>query len=144
MRIFFRQGFEKFFFAARNAAALIFENKVCAADEHLFTLNHTGNTVSNNTLHMRMILLMVQSSPSCLLHNSVCYGMRIMLLQAGCKAQHVVFGMISECYYLRYLRCGMGQSACLIKNNGVCPRHSLQKASALYGYAVAVTLTHGR
>ena len=128
----------------RNSTALVLKDKVRTADEHLFALDHAGNTVCDDILHLRMVFLVLESPLFCLLHDGIGHGVRIMLLQTGGQAQHFGLLMAAEGHDLRDLRPGVGQRAGLVEHDRIGLRHGLQKTSALDGNVIAAALAHGR
>ena len=144
VRILCGQGIEFLLFALRDGAALVLKDEVCAADEHLFALDHAGNAVRDDVLHLRMIFLMLEALLFGLLHNGVGHRMRVMLLKAGSQTQHFRLLMTAEGHNLCNLRLGVGQCPGLVEHDRIRLRHSLQKPSALDRNVIAAALAHGR
>ena len=96
----------------------------------------------DHVLHGGVSFLVVKTSQPCLLNNSVCDRVGVMLLQAGCKPQHFAFVVSSKGDYPCDSWRGMCQSACFVKNYGIRLRHSFKELSALDRNALCGTLTH--
>ena len=89
-----------------------------------------------------MVFIMVKPAPCSLLHNGVCKRMRVMLLKAGGKTQHIVFGSAAEGYNFRHTGSRKGQRTCFIENNDIRLCNRLQKATALYRNIVFCAFAH--
>ena len=127
----------------RNRALLILEDKVCTADNDLLVFNHAGNAVRYDILNLRVHFLVRQIALTRSADNGVRHGVREVLLQAGCNAQHVVFGATTERDNPGNNRAGMRQCAGLVKYNGICLRDSLEELAALDRDMIHACLTHG-
>ena len=127
----------------RNRALLILEDKVCTADNDLLVFNHAGNAVRYDILNLRVHFLVRQIALTRSADNGVRHGVREVLLQAGCNAQHVVFGATAERDNPGNNRAGMRQCAGLVKYNGICLRDSLEELAALDRDMIHACLTHG-
>ena len=98
----------------------------------------------HHILHLRMIFLVRQPAPLCLLDHGVCHGMGIVFLQAGGKPQHFGFILPAKGDDLCNLWRGAGQRAGLIEYDGVRLGNGLQKAPALDGNRMPAAFPHGK
>ena len=143
MGILRRQGVKAFLLALWNDAALILKDKVRAADEDSLLIDGACDAVSHQILHLGVVLLVAQAPALRLLHHGVGHGMGEVLLQAGGQPQHFGFLLGAERYHLSHPGAGVGQSAGLVKDDGIGSRHSLQEFAALDGDVGASRLPHG-
>ena len=142
MRILRRERAELLFLAFGYAAALVLKDEMRAADYGLLTLDHAGDAVRHDVLHLRMVLLMRQAAPLGLLHDRVCDGMRIVLLKAGRETQHLALFPAAEGHDLRDCRSSVGQGSGLVENYRVRCGNSLKEAPALDGNIMSAALAH--
>ena len=138
------QGVELCLLAGGNAAALVFEDKVRAADEDLFLIHHARNAVGDDVLHLGMILLVRQAAGLGFLDHGVGHGVRIVFLQARGKAQHLALFVAAKGDDLRDGGGRIGERAGLVEDDSVRLRDGLEEASALDGDMMAAALAHGR
>ena len=144
VRILGRKCVELRFFALRDHAALVFKNEVRAADDDLFALHSAGNAVRDDVFHARMVLFVGEAAFLGFGHDSVCHGVRVMLLKAGGKAQHFAFLTVAERFDHGDTRCCVRQRAGFIEHNGIGVCNGLHEAAALDGNMVCAALAHRR
>ena len=143
VRILGRKCVELRFFALRDHTALVFKNEVRAADDDLFALHSAGNAVRDDVFHARMVLFVGEAAVLGFGHDSVCHGVRVMLLKAGGKAQHFAFLTVAERFDHGDTRCCVCQRAGFIEHNGIGVCNGLHEAAALDGNMVCAALAHG-
>ena len=143
MRIRRRQRPEFFLVARRHMAAFILEDEVRAADDDLFALDHAGDAVRDDILHLRVVFLVAQSALLCRLDHGVCHRVRVVLFQARGKTQHVFFFVIGKGDDVCDFRRGVGERAGLVEDDGVCICNCLEESAALDGDVGRACLAHG-
>ena len=143
MRILRRKRVKALLFALWNDAALILKHEVCASDQDPLPIDGAGDAVGHQILHLGVILLMAQAPALGLLHHGVGHGVGEVLLQAGRQPQHFRFLFTAEGHHLSHLWTGVGQSAGLIKHDGIGSGCHLQELAALDGDMGAPRLPHG-
>ena len=142
--IFGRQSVELFPLPFGNAAALILEDEVGAADAHLLALHRAGDAVGHQILHLGVALGMVEAAAFGLGHHGAGHRMGEVLLQTGSQPQHLGLVVPAEGHHLRHPGAGVGQGAGLVKDDGVGPGRRLEEFAALDGDMVPPGLPHGR
>lgn len=71
-----------------DGTALVFKDEMRAADEDLFALDHAGELLRDDILHLRVVFLMLEILPLGLVDDGIGHRVRIMLLQARGQPQH--------------------------------------------------------
>ena len=85
-----------------------------------------------------MVFLVRQSAPLGLLYYRICNRMRIVLLKAGRKAQHLALFSAAEGHDLRDCRSSVGQGSGLVENYRVRRGNSLKEAPARIADSTAI------
>ena len=94
-------------------------------------------------LHLGVALLMAKSLASGFLHHCVGHGVGEVLLQTGSQAEHLRLIFSVERDDLRHPGASVGESAGLVKDDGVRFGHCLQELAALDGDVFPPCLPHG-
>ena len=144
MRAFAVERHKRRLFPLGDAAALVLEDEMIAADDDLMSLDRAGNAVRHDVFHAGMIFLVVQAAPPGLLDHGVGQRMRIVLLETRGQTQHIILGSSAEGHDLRHTRLGIGERAGLVKDDGIRPRDRLKEAAALDRRMMLTALAHGR
>ena len=142
VRVLLRKGFKLLLLSLRNHCLLILKDEVVAADPDLLTVDHAGNTVCHDVLHLGVPLLVGKALLLCLLHHGVGNAVGEVLLQAGGKPQHLLRIVPAKGDNLPDLRAGLGQGAGLVKDDGLRVRKVLHEPAALDADVMLLCLPH--
>ena len=141
--ILVRQGGEAFLLALRQGAALVLEDEVVAADDHLFPVHPAGDAVGHHVLHFGVPLLVAEVPLPGGVHHGVGHGVGVVLFETGGQPQHLVLGVPAEGHHQGQAGHGVGQGAGLVKDDGLRLGGGLQELAALHPDAALAALPHG-
>ena len=131
-------------FTFGQPAFFVFKNKMIASDQGAYAVDGTGNSVGNNIFHFGMALFMDDLSLLRFPDHRIRDGMGKMLLQAGCKSQHLLLFPAAEGDHPADTGSRIGQSPCLVEHNGIGLGDGLQELASLDIDVMIAALTHGR
>ena len=130
--------------AFRNDSAFVLKNEMITPDTDFLALYAARNPMCNDILHPGVSLLMFEMFFLCFPHHSICHGMRIMLLQARCEAEHLIRICTAKSFHPAHTRQRTGQCSGFVKNYCCCFRTVLQEPSSLNGDMICACFPHGR
>ena len=96
----------------------------------------TAHAVCHDVLDLRVQLFMIESLLLRTTDDGIRHGVRIVLLETGCHAKHLVGILVPEGDDIDETRYRVGQGAGLIKDDGVRLRHGFHELAALDGDTV--------
>ena len=96
----------------------------------------TAHAVCHDVLDLRVQLFMIESLLLRTTDDGIRHGVRIVLLETGRHAKHLVGILVPEGDDIDETRYRVGQCAGLIKNDGVRLRHGFHELAALDGDTV--------
>ena len=108
------------FLAFGDDAALVFHDKVIAADDGPLVFYRRSYAVSDDVFHFGMHFLVDEISLSGGCDHGFCHGMRKVFLHAGCyPEQFVLAHAVGKRYDFDHRRIGLGQCSGLVEDYGV-------------------------
>ena len=137
------QGVELGLFALRDGHLFVLKDEVGAADAHLLPIHRAGDAVGHQIFHPGVALLVGEPPAVGLLHHGVGHGVGEVLFQAGSQAEHLRFFLPVERDDPRHPGASVGESAGLVKDDGVRLGNRLQEFASLDCDVLPSRLPHG-